>query len=1189
MGNRQKSTRCLGDEELLGYLDGQLPDGQRAGVESHLVSCSACRQSLAWYIRLLNPEMSAEERAHLEQIGLDQLAERAKALHREEVGRRRRAALPPVRRGFFVPWRLAASVIAVISVSVIVWFFFVRQSAVEQGLVALKQAYAQERPLEARLTGGFPYAPYETRRGEGDNHVNTTLLTFAREKLAGAVLREGTAEAHHALGLASLAEHRYEEALEQLESALVQDPDNPRLECDIGTAYLQKGQRDESAADLARAIEHFTKAWDQDPTLLEALFNRALCYQRMFLFSRAEADWRRYLELDPNSPWAEEARRHLDSIQQKQKAVSQSQNEIEQQFLAAYRAGDEATARQLMDQYLAHIEPLFERTVNEYVTLSTAGAFSEAAKKRVLAQSIGRWISEWKDDRYYQDVVEELSAATPQQRNVIRQGQQLYDRAEALYKKSAYQNALASYRQARAAFVAAGQTALVELTDYWIGNTLCQLLQFKLGAETLMQVAATGQARQYQTLRARALVKAGMGYLNLDQPFKDEQVTRQGLKLYQDLKHHAGTLDCLVGLAWNAEEYGDYEQALKLYQQAGEILYQYGWDPMRICQFYALAAKVLSQVQRYPAAVACQEEAVRFALQGHQDQLIASKLAELGLLYGRLGQSATGLTQVQAALQHASRIADEITREGAKAYALFAQGQLQAQQGQAAEAVAALNQALQIFTAQGNHFFAAQVRQAKVKPLIELREVEAAEAELKASLDVLERTRRSFVYQDQRNKFYAQASTVYETMTWFQFFIKHDPVAAFNAAEASRARSLLDLLRVAEKLPLAPDRLDLVLSGSSEPMRLTQVQAALPAQTQLVEYAVTQNHGLIIWVVSSDRFHVAHSSITRDQLTRLVEEFRRAIERRSRPEIVNQLAEQLYEALIRPVKPYLMPGRQLCFIPDKSLYYVPFAALRDAVSGTYLIEQYALLSSPSASVYAQCRQKARAPQSRGPATMLSVGNPWFNQNRFPRLPELREAEAEAEQCARYYPGATVLTRRQATEPVVTEAMQAAEVVNLAAHSVVDEYTPMFSKLILSPTDPAWKPNAETWTAPMDQTDGVLHAYEIYSLRFPRTRLVVLSTCRSGVGRYYQGEGVVGIARPFLARGVPAVVGSLWAVESRATVQLIERFHEQRQKHHQPISQALRAAQLECLKDAGSAYGHPYFWSSFILMGADAGS
>lgn len=1184
--NEPGSTPCVEDEQLLDYLDGQLPESSRAEVEGHLVSCSSCRQTLAWYIRLLNPIMTAEEKAQLEHIGLNQLADWAKARHREEVSRHRKVPVLP-RRGIFLPWRLAASVAAILSASVLIWFFFIRQSDVERGLAALRQAYAQERPLEARLTGGFPYAPYRAQRGAGGGVVNATLLTFAREKLLSAVLQEGSAEAHHALGLAYLAEHRYEEALEHLENAMAQDPDNPRLDCDLGAAYLQKGQRDDSMADLARAIEHFTRAWQRDSSLLEALFNRALCYQKMFLFWQAEADWQQYLQLDPHSPWADEARHYLEAIKQKQKAVSQSQEEIQQQFLDAYRAGDEATVRRLVDQYPAHLEPLFERTVSEYLTLSTGGAPAEGAEKWALAQVLGQWFGQLKGDRYYQDVVEELSAATPQQKEVIRQGQQLYDRAQALYGQSEYQSALTLHRQARAAFAATEQTTKVEVTDYWIGNTLCQQLHFKRGVKTLRQVVATSQARHHKTLQARALVKMGMGYLNLDQPWLDERVTRQGLKLYQDLHHHVGTLDCLVSLAWDAEEYGDYEQALKLYQQAGDIVYQYGWEPMKLAQLYALAAKALNQMQRHLAAVASQQEAVRFALQSRQNQLIASKLSELGWLYGRLGRPSTGLTQVQAALNYAGRIADALTREGTQAYALFARGQLQAEQGHWTQALDALNQALHIFTAQGNHYFAAQVRQAKVKPLIQLRQIEAAEAELNASLNLLEQRRRSLVYQEQRNTFYAQASTVYETAVWFQFFIKQDPVAAFNAAEMSRARSLLDLLQMVEKLPLAPDRLDLALSGSSEPMRLTQIQAALPARTQLVEYAVIPNHGLIIWVVTSERLHVAYRPISEAELTQLVEDFRRAIERKSKLPVVHQLAERLHEVLIDPVKQYLTPDQQLCFIPDKGLYYVPFAALRDAASGTYLIEQYALLSSPSASVYVQCLQSARARAAAGrPTTMLSVGNPWFNRARFPRLPELQEAEWEAQRCAQYYPGAKVLTQHQATEAVVTTQMPSAEIVNLAVHSLVDEYNPMLSRLILSPTELRGKPEAEMARAPMDPDDGVLHAYEIYSLAFPRTQLVVLSACQSGVGRYYQGEGMMGIARPFLARGVPAVIASLWAVESRATAQLIERFHQHRQERHQSFSQALRRAQLDHLPDASSAYGHPYFWSSFVLMGAD---
>ena len=43
----------------------------------------------------------------------------------------------------------------------------------------------------------------------------------------------------------------------------------------------------------------------------------------------------------------------------------------------------------------------------------------------------------------------------------------------------------------------------------------------------------------------------------------------------------------------------------------------------------------------------------------------------------------------------------------------------------------------------------------------------------------------------------------------------------------------------------------------------------------------------------------------------------------------------------------------------------------------------------------------------------------------------------------------------------------------------------------------------------------------------RARLVVLSCCHSGRGRIVKGEGVVGIARAFVAAGTRSVLMVLW--------------------------------------------------------------
>jgi CHAT domain-containing protein len=116
---------------------------------------------------------------------------------------------------------------------------------------------------------------------------------------------------------------------------------------------------------------------------------------------------------------------------------------------------------------------------------------------------------------------------------------------------------------------------------------------------------------------------------------------------------------------------------------------------------------------------------------------------------------------------------------------------------------------------------------------------------------------------------------------------------------------------------------------------------------------------------------------------------------------------------------------------------------------------------------------------------------------------------------------------------------------------------------------------------------VLQAYEIYRLPLSRLRLVILSACRSGVERYYGGEGMVGVSRPFIAKGVPLVVASLWEVDPEATTKLMIRFHEYRKPKTLLTAEALRMAQLSLLHGSDSSQRQPYYWASFESIGGYA--
>jgi len=97
-------------------------------------------------------------------------------------------------------------------------------------------------------------------------------------------------------------------------------------------------------------------------------------------------------------------------------------------------------------------------------------------------------------------------------------------------------------------------------------------------------------------------------------------------------------------------------------------------------------------------------------------------------------------------------------------------------------------------------------------------------------------------------------------------------------------------------------------------------------------------------------------------------------------------------------------------------------------------------------------------------------------------------------------------------------------------------------------------------------------------------LIVLSACQTGGERYYNGEGMVGIARTFLVAGAPLVVASQWPVDSAATAELMIKFHRYRKLDGLPTTAALRRAQLDLLNGANARYQQPYYWAAFFRGG-----
>jgi CHAT domain-containing protein len=102
------------------------------------------------------------------------------------------------------------------------------------------------------------------------------------------------------------------------------------------------------------------------------------------------------------------------------------------------------------------------------------------------------------------------------------------------------------------------------------------------------------------------------------------------------------------------------------------------------------------------------------------------------------------------------------------------------------------------------------------------------------------------------------------------------------------------------------------------------------------------------------------------------------------------------------------------------------------------------------------------------------------------------------------------------------------------------------------------------------------------LKLP-AELVVLSACRTGLGKEVKGEGLIGLTRGFMYAGAPRVVVSLWSLSDRPTAELMARLYKKMLgRARLPPAAALRAAQVEMLTD--KRWEHPYFWAGFVLQG-----
>ncbi|XP_044169006.1 tetratricopeptide repeat protein 28-like [Acropora millepora] len=265
-----------------------------------------------------------------------------------------------------------------------------------------------------------------------------------------------------------------------------------------------------------------------------------------------------------------------------------------------------------------------------------------------------------------------------------------------------------------------------------------------------------------------------------------------------------------------------------------------------------------------------------------------------------------------------------------------------------------------------------------------------------------------------------------------------------------------------------------------------------------------------------------------------------------------------YEAVIGPIVDLLgSKYDELVIVSDGALCFTPWAAI---------VESIRIRTVPSLTSYQMISSVPEGYHKKTGA--LLVGNPCLNELEKP-LPDLPCAQEEVEMIASIL-NTRPLTGREATKAEVIKRMSSVGLIHIAAHG-----NKRTGEIALSP-NPGW-----TSKFPQEK-DFILNMSDVQAANL-RARLVVLSCCHSGRGRILKGEGVVGIARAFLAAGARSVLISLWAIDDEATMVFMKNFY-QHLKEGKTASAAVHQT-MKSLRES-EKFSKMRYWAPFQLIGDD---
>jgi len=247
------------------------------------------------------------------------------------------------------------------------------------------------------------------------------------------------------------------------------------------------------------------------------------------------------------------------------------------------------------------------------------------------------------------------------------------------------------------------------------------------------------------------------------------------------------------------------------------------------------------------------------------------------------------------------------------------------------------------------------------------------------------------------------------------------------------------------------------------------------------------------------------------------------------------------------------------------------SALIDKYSGKYLIEKYAISTTPSLRLTAaeQSNRKINSAMLFGFNEEAEIDGKLFDSLQF--------VNSEIEALKKLFSSTKILKYEDLIPSDITDIKDKPikniiPIIHIATHAQFG-FTPEDTFLVMGKNRKLTISELEKFLTGIGNDINTVE-------------LLTLSACQTAAGDERANLGLAGVA---LETGVKSALASLWAVNDESTSILVQEFY-QNLRAGKTKAQALQRAQIALIRNANKKseiqdeYSKPYYWSPFIMIG-----